>query len=63
MCQRSTTGFHTIFMLTVIYIDVLSQPGEGGLPHREDHEPSDPQLQALHHGERQLDDMGSGKTQ
>ena len=43
-------------------IDVLPQPREGGLPHCEDHQPSDPQLQALHHRKRQLDDMGSGKT-
>ena len=34
---------------------------KGGLPHCEDHKPSDPKLQALHHGERQPHHLGSSK--
>ena len=34
---------------------------KGRLSHCEDHKPSDPKLQALHHGERQPHHLGASK--
>ena len=57
----STFYNRLIIIYSCKFLHVLRQSGEGGLPHREDHQPSDPELQALHHRKWKLDDMGSGK--
>ena len=51
-----------MIMFVTVLTDFLLQSREGGLPDCEDHQPSDPQLQALHHRKWQPDHLGSGKN-